>query len=211
MSVVWDIETCSLPESELRAIMPPFDPDSVRTGNIKDTQKIALKIADSKAAYEADYFENAALDPLTGRVLCIGLLLGDKFSILDNPDEAQLLGEFWGRCVIPGRRMIGFNCFLFDWPFLIKRSWRYGIQPQGVRKGRYWSHDLIDLREVWQMNDRQAHGSLDSIAKHFGVGEKTVNGKNFAYLFETDRPKAIEYLQNDCELCRRIAERMGVL
>jgi len=211
MSCFWDTETCSLPESELRAIMPPFDPDSVKTGNIKNPELIAAKIADSKAAYEADYMENAALDPLTGRVLCIGLLLGDKFTLLDLPDEWQLLSEFWLRYVIPGRRMIGFNVFLFDLPFLIRRSWKHSIQiPIGLRKGRYWNDDFVDLREQWQLGDRQAHGSLDSIAKHLGVGAKTGTGKDFAKLWETDRQKAVDYLKNDLRLTAAIAKRMCV-
>jgi len=106
--------------------------------------------------------------------------------------------------------MIGFNIFAFDLPFLIRRSWKYGIQPQGVRKGRYWSDDLVDLRELWQMGNRQDHGSLDSIAKHFGVGAKNGNGKDFANLWAADKTKAIEYLRNDLNLVAAIAQRMGV-
>ena len=209
--IFFDIETAPLPEAELQAIMPPFDPESVKTGNIKDPEKITAKIAESKAAYEADFRENAALDPLTGRVLCIGLLQGIKFTLLDNPEESQLLSEFWLRHVIPGRKMVGFNVFLFDLPFLIRRSWKHSIQiPPGVRKGRYWGDDFIDLREQWQLGDRQAHGSLDSISKHLGVGAKTGTGKDFANLWATDRDAAVEYLKNDLVLTAAIAGRMVV-
>jgi len=201
VSLFWDAETAALPEAELQAMMPEFEAPA----NYRDEAKIKAAIEEKKKAW----LDDAALDPLTGRVLCIGLLLGDKFTVLDNPDEASLLGEFWGRVVIPGRRMIGFNCALFDWPFVIRRSWKHGIQHHSVRKGRYWSDDLIDLREQWQLGDRQAHGSLDSIAKHFGVGQKTGTGKDFAKLWATDRPKALEYLHNDLKLTKAIAERMG--
>lgn len=207
--IVFDIETAPLPDSELTAIMPPFDPNSVRTGNMKDTEKIAAKIADSKSAYESDYRKNAALDPLTGRVLCIGLLQ-DTVTILADPDEALLLQRFWNFCT-PFKRMIGFNIFLFDLPFLIRRSWKHGIRPADVRKGRYWSEDLVDLREVWQMGDRQAHGSLDLISKHFGVGSKSGTGKDFAILWDQDRSKAIEYVKNDLALTAAIAQRMAVV
>ena len=70
---------------------------------------------------------------------------------------------------------------------------------------------MIDLREVWQMGDRQAHGSLDAIAKHLGVGAKTGNGKDFAALWEKDRQTAIAYLENDLSITAAIANRMGVI
>lgn len=207
-SIYFDIETGPLPESELRAIMPPFDPDSVKCGNLKDPEKIAAKIAESKASYESDYINNAALDALTGRVLCIGLLQSGIFTGLCDPDESKLLAEFWS--MVAGRRLVGFNTHLFDLPFLIRRSLKYGLRPpEGIRKGRYWSDDMVDLRDLWQMGDRQAHGSLDSIAKHFGVGAKTGNGKDFAKLWATDRLKALDYLQTDLFLTAAIAQRMG--
>jgi len=203
MSLYFDIETAALSESELQAIMPEFEAPA----NYRDEAKIKAAIEEKRKAW----LEDAALDPLTGRVLCIGLLLGDKFTVLDNPSEALLLSEFWGRCVIPGRRMIGFNVCQFDLRFLLARAWKHGLNPQHVRKGRYWSDDFVDLRDVWQCGDRQAHGSLDSIAKHFGVGQKTGNGKDFAKLCETDREKALEYLRNDLMLTKAIAERMGIV
>jgi Predicted 3''-5'' exonuclease related to the exonuclease domain of PolB. len=202
MSLYFDIETSPLPEAELQAVMPKFEAPS----NYKDEAKIKAVIEEKKKAW----LEDAALDPITGRVLCVGLLLGGKFTILDNPEESQLLGEFWGRCVIPGRRLIGFNILLFDLPFLIRRSWKHNILPLGIRKGRYWNDDLVDLRELWQMGDRQAHGGLDLIAKHLGLGAKSGNGKDFAKLWATDKSKAIAYLENDLRLTAAIAQRMGI-
>ncbi len=186
---VFDIETRPLPESELTALVPPFDPAEVKTGNIKDPDKIAAKIAEAEASHRRDFFDKAALDPLTGRVVAIGVMtfdvrgpkglpfnLGGQFSIIGRDDEAQMLSEFWeitrgemGRT----NPMIGFNIFNFDLPFLIRRSWKHGVPvPFGLRRGRYWSDQVIDLRECWQLGDRQAKGSLDSIARHLGVGAK---------------------------------------
>ena len=73
-SIVFDIETGALPEAELEKSLPPFDPSEVKTGNMTDPRKIAAKIADAEAKHRRDYFERAALDPLTGRVLAVGLL-----------------------------------------------------------------------------------------------------------------------------------------
>lgn len=74
-TIFFDIETGPLPENELAALMPPFDPSEVKTGNIKDPEKIAAKIAEAEVNHKRDFIEKAALDPLTGRVVAIGLLI----------------------------------------------------------------------------------------------------------------------------------------
>ncbi len=134
-TIVFDLETGPLAESELSALLPPFDPAEVKTGNLKDPAKIAEKIAEAEANHRRDFIERAALDPLTGRVVAIGVMTfdakgetptkfgkGGRFSIIGHVDEAQTLREFWeltrgemGRL----NPMIGFNIFGFDLPFLI--------------------------------------------------------------------------------------------
>jgi hypothetical protein len=34
----------------------------------------------------------------------------------------------------------------FDLPFLIRRSWAWGVPVPMVREGRFWSRQFIDLR-----------------------------------------------------------------
>ena len=211
-TIIFDIETGPLPEPELAALIPPFDPAEVKTGNLKDPDKIAAKIAEAESNHRRDFLDKAALDPLTGRVLAIGLLYLDSHEvvILDHDDEAQLLRDFWAATLMQhghAPQMVGFNIHLFDLPFLVRRSWKHRIQvPPGIRCGRYWSEHMVDLRDYWQLGDRQARGSLDAIAKHLGVGAKNGNGADFAKLWHTDRPKAIEYLRNDLTLTAKIAE-----
>ena len=226
-ATVFDIETGPLPESELAALVPPFDPAEVKTGNLKDPDKIAAKLAEAAANHRRDFFERAALDPLTGRVVAIGLLAGGEMKnaegkmeprqcvILGHEDEAQTLREFWLVC--RGRMgrinpMVGFNTHLFDLPFLIRRSWKHGIAvPFGIRRGRYWGEEMVDVREAWQLGDRQARGSLDSIARHLGVGTKNGDGKAFAELWRKDRERAEAYLRNDLELTAKVAVALGCL
>jgi hypothetical protein len=211
-TIFFDIETGPLPESELAALLPPFDPAEVKTGNIKDPEKIAAKIAEAEANHKRDFMDRAALDPLTGRVLAIGLINAATggFSVIGHDDEAKILAEFWDVCRgDKGRinQMVGFNTYQFDLPFLIRRSWKHRVPvPFGIRRGRYWDDHMIDLRDGWQLGDRQARGSLDAIAKHLGVGEKNGDGKEFAALWLKDRAKAIEYLRNDLELTAKVAE-----
>ena len=222
-TIVFDLETGPLAESELSALLPPFDPAEVKTGNLKDPAKIAEKIAEAEANHRRDFFDKAALDPLTGRVIAIGMVLADghqdydegEFVIIGHDDEARTLTEFWelvrgdmGRI----NPLIGFNIGNFDLPFLIRRSWKHRIAvPFGIRRGRYWSDQVVDLRDAWQLGDRQARGSLDSIAKHLGVGAKNGDGKAFAELWQTNRQQAEAYLRNDIELTAKIADVLGVV
>lgn len=214
-TIFFDIETGPLPESELAALVPPFDPAEVKTGNLKDPDKIAAKLAEAETNHQRDFFEKAALDPLTGRVVAVGLLYPDSgaFLVIGHDDEKRILEEFWeasrgemGRI----NQMVGFNSNAFDLPFLIRRSWRHRVAvPFGIRRGRYWSDEMVDLRDAWQLGDRQARGSLDTIAKHLGVGAKNGSGAEFAALWQSDRAKATEYLRNDLRLTARIAAALG--
>jgi len=134
--------------------------------------------------------------------------------IIGHEDEGQTLREFWGYAQAEMGRMnpmIGFNIFGFDLPFLFRRSWKLRVPiPFGIRRGRYWGDQMIDLRDAWQLGDRQARGSLDSIAKHLGVGAKNGDGKAFAELWRSDRAKAEAYLRNDLELTAKIAYALGI-
>ena len=216
-TIVFDVETGPLAESELSALLPPFDPAEVKTGNLKDPAKIAEKIAEAEANHRRDFIERAALDPLTGRVVAIGMmdLETDAFSIIGHDDEARTLREFWEAARGEMGRlnpMLGFNIFNFDLPFLIRRSWKHRIKvPFGIRRGRYWGDQLVDLRDAWQLGDRQARGSLDSISKHLGVGAKNGDGKAFAELWRTNRQQAEAYLRNDIELTAKVADALVVV
>lgn len=207
---MFDIETGPLPAAEIAAMLPEFDPAEVKTGNLKDAEKIAAKIAEAKANHLADFTERAALSPVTGRVLCIGWLAGGTFSVHGDDDEAQLLCDFW--TATEGVELIGFNCIPFDLPFLIRRSWKFGVAvPTHIRHGRYFSDSITDLRNEWQLGDKNFRGGLDYVAKFLGVGEKNGSGANFATAWETDRKGALAYLETDCRLTAKIAERMGIL
>ena len=229
-TLVFDIETGPLPENELLAMLPAFDPAEVKCGNLKDPAKIAEKIAEAEVNHRRDFIERAALDPLTGRVMAIGMLdlETDLFSIIGHDDESETLREFWevtrgdmGRL----NPLIGFNIFNFDLPFLFRRSWKHRVtMPLGLRRGRYWGDQLVDLRDAWQLGDRQARGSLDSIAKHLGVGAKLaapaangatsgklITGADFAGLWRSDRKQAEAYLRNDIDMTAKVAAALGVV
>jgi uncharacterized protein YprB with RNaseH-like and TPR domain len=216
-TIFFDIETGPLPESEIAALVPAFDAAEVKTGNLKDPDKIAAKIAEAEAGHRREFFERAALDPLTGRVVAVGLVYQDssEFVVIGHDDEACMLREFWTVCRGEmGRinQMVGFNTWAFDLPFLIRRSWKHRVEvPFGIRRGRYWGDEMVDLREAWQLGDRQARGSLDCIARHLGIGSKNGDGKAFAELWVKDRAQAVAYLRNDLDLTVKVAGALEVV
>jgi len=204
---LFDIETSALSDAELDKVKPQFQAPA----NYKDVAKIAANIAEQ----EKEWKENAALSPITGRVLAFGYGSSD-FALMSDEDENALLDDIWiliNHNLSISTKVVGFNICSFDLPFLIKRSWSLGVTvPRivGGWSGRYWTwnEDIIDLRLVWQMGDRQAHGSLDDISKFFGGAGKTCSGKDFAALWQTDREKAVTYLKTDLALSKLLYERM---
>ncbi len=206
-STVWDIETAPLPASYLDLIAPEFEAPS----NYKDESKIEAY----KAEQKLKWMDRAALSPLTGRVLCIGVQdLDGSFVCIDGGgDEAALLTQ-WAEFTreYKNETFIGFNTHSFDIPFLTKRAWKLGVKPF-MRPGvnlRYLEN-WVDLRDVWQMGDRQAEGSLDAIAKYLGVGAKNGEGRNFHLLWENDHETALAYLQNDLTITKGVGEKLGVI
>ena len=209
-TIIFDIETGPLPLAEL--VIPPFDPSQVKTGNTKNPDLIAEKIRNAEENHVSDYIKNAALDALSGQVLCIGYRIEhEQPAVLcsDADGEAAMLRQFWRLIGDLERqpKLVGFNIKAFDLPFLYKRSWKHRIDPPyWLRHGRYWNDLVTDLREVWQLGDSRAHGSLAAISRHLGLGEKAGNGADFSLLWNTDREAAINYCLRDIQLTKQIAD-----
>lgn len=138
--VIYDIETGARPESEIAQFMPEF----AAPANYKDPEKIAAYVESAKR----DWLDKAALSPLTGKVLCVGVIENGKPGVIAFDDESNTIGTFWsvwGYHRDPRREFVGFNTHHFDLPFLIRRSWALGVTvPYGVRDGRRWHEKSID-------------------------------------------------------------------
>ena len=109
----WDIETCALPEQDLLGMMPEFEAQ----GNLKDPVKIAANIEQKRA----DWFDKAALNAETGRVLAIGVInQHGEFSIYADDDERKTIRQFIATLssgIAVGWRWAGWNihgCCLFN-------------------------------------------------------------------------------------------------
>jgi len=204
--IVYDLETAPLDRAYLAMTMPEIK----ASGTLKDPVKIA---ADIQAKTEA-YFEEAALDAKTGKILCIGIMddMG-SFTCMDGGgSEKQLLID-WQKFVDNNQSeiFVGFNSHSFDLPYLVRRAWFHNVKPC-VRPdwNPYRQDQWIDLLAVFRMGDKTYKtGGLSGIASFFGAGQKTGSGKDFAQLWETDLKAALTYLEQDLALTAAIARRMG--
>ena len=214
-TIVFDIETGPLPEHAIA--IPPFDPDAVKVGGLLPATA-EVKIEKARENHLANAVKNAALHAHTGEVLAIGYKTHeDPITILDDGNEHGLLMRFWSRYENNrnrGRRLVGFDNFRFDQPFLMQRSFIRGVRvPESVRHGRWWDNVFVDLKDIWTCGDRSSFFALDTLAKALGVGRKTpgLTGADFARLYKgtpEEREKALNYLRNDLEITWKCAERM---
>jgi hypothetical protein len=215
-TLYFDIETAPLPESELSAMCPAFDASEVAIGNTKDPQKIAEKIAEARRDHFPKFVSRAALSALTGRVCAIGLAYDEKPpQIIDSGDERKLLSDFFYHVRNSEGNVVGFNIQFFDIPFLTHRAWALGIPVPyqfQLRNDRFFGDWIVDLRNRWQMGDKQRRGKLDEIARHLGIDGKTGDhGRDFHKLLHgtpEQRETALAYLRQDVELCRQVERKM---
>lgn len=188
-------------------IAPQFEPP----GNYKDPEKIAANLAEQKAKWK----DRAALSPLTGKVLCIGIRdIDGSFCVIDGDgDEAELLSR-WLSWVKRDHTetFVGWNCFGFDLPFLVRRAWKLGVEPCLPPRANFrYLENWVDLREVWGFGDKWTEGGLDDVSLFLGAGTKNGDGKDFAKKWAEDRQAALLYLQNDIQLTYDVGLKMGVI
>jgi hypothetical protein len=166
---------------------------------------------------EANHEDGALLNPETARVAAIGYHepTHGRYVIAYDKDESAVLRQFWDlfrTSNAAGFKMIGFNIFGFDLPFLIRRSWFHSVAvPKNIMSsgGRYWCDTFVDLMVQWRCGSYREFIGLDALSRFLGVGAKNGNGELFYRLWDTDRKAAISYLRNDVEITFRCAEKMG--
>lgn len=257
---LFDIETGPQVPARLAQAMPELDvtryelgeftPDSVKTGNTKDPDKIRAKIEearvahslakekakqdlkDAQAKHRADFEGKAALSAITGRVLAYGWGVGRTVEIVapglgqqasatspEHSDQCELevLDTFWEgyrEASRNGDKMVGWNIFGFDLPFLVQRSWVHGVDvPHCVlQDGRFWNPLFVDLMKVWSCGAYGSFTKLDAVAKLFGLAGKTegVTGADFARLYIESPNEAVAYLKQDVLLTAEIADRLQI-
>lgn len=162
---------------------------------------------------------NALLNPQTARVCAIGYYEPSlsRYLIAYDQDEAGMLRQFWDAFLSAngaGAKMIGFNIFSFDLPFMVRRSWHHGVKvpANATTYGwKSWSPTFIDLMHEWRCGEWKTFISLDALSRYLGVGQKVGEGERFFQLWEKDRKAAVAYLENDVRLAILCAQKMSML
>lgn len=227
-TIIFDIETGPVAEEQLRAIYrePTWDEFCESCDQRWKPETRQAKYEEAKASGWQKFVDRAALSPITGQVLAVGLLKDGQDPVIlgeeEEPEEEQLVA-FW-KLFTKYRnetgRMVGFNNHGFDVPFLIRRSWFHQIPvPDSVfdSKTGYLCSVFVDLMRVWSCSPRGGEFiSLDRLARFFGIGAKPddVGGADFARLWTgspEERALALGYLRNDLGMTLNLAKRMGVI
>lgn len=204
-----DIETAPRPIEEIYKLKPDFKAPS----NFKDP----FKIAENLKEQEENWLKKAALDPITGRIVVLGVKPFGGEPVIFEGEERDILFAWWDYFG-QGREFaefFGHGLKGFDIPFIIKRSWMHGIKvPMDVLfpgEGRFLNaRRFHDTMQAFQCGDMKADWvGLDAVAKFLGFEGKTENiGAQFAEIYAADRPRALAYFVRDLEQTEAVAKIM---
>ena len=145
LRVCFDIETGPEPLGRVKEMLPPV--------KVPATYKKEEAIEAYRKKASKDAIAKAPLDATTGRVLAIGYIFSDddEVYVIADMDEKSLLEAFWEQYrPLFSAHWIGFNSNSFDWPFIVRRSMRYGLTlPMEFYQPIKWQKTLVDLMELW--------------------------------------------------------------
>lgn len=171
---------------------------------VLDIETVALDPSDEKGA----------LDAMTGRVVCVGMLIDDgreaKEITFAGEDEARIILGFWD-ALKPGDAVVGHNVLDFDIRFLQQRSWILGIQPsRTLDTRRYYTADVIDTLQLWTNWSGNKKGvTLDALGAALGCGRKTGEGARVAEWWAVRDIDSIKrYCGDDVRLTYRVYCRL---
>ena len=237
--VFLDVETLPLGEPDLADIPDPEsitvaidDPDIVPHRGLRDPEKIAadlerkredLQAARRAAAVKAReaaiaYHRGGALDPLRGRVLCVGVAgLTGPVDVAYGPDEIETLLKLADLLAMHRtQRVWGWNSARFDLPFLQSRALALDL-PELARllpkpTAKPW--ELCDLMDDWPRcgwGSNRSSGTLDAAAAHCGVSREGNPGSG-AQVYDWHREGRSDLIRahvvDDVETLRAVFLRM---
>ena len=211
---VIDIETIpsqALPEG----LVPEFDRDSVKVGNIKDSTKIEEKIIAAEIEFNEGLDKKMSLDPDLCEVVCFAFKTpNDKW--VYGHGQPCLVGDAWD--VIKGSYinhvpLVSYNGIAFDLPVLWHSAMRYNIpvspQMYSDLTKKYQNPYHYDLMQILAGWDRTKWKPLDFYLKLFGIGEKTGEGSEIYGWWQAQKYEKIkEHCENDCKLTAKLFERL---
>jgi DNA polymerase elongation subunit (family B) len=157
-----------------------------RWSELSDSQRAHLqKLHDASAGETAA--DKAALSPHSGRVIVIGVRDPDAgsgavfyegagaehgedgYRFVPCADERTLLARFWSS-VQSAHRVVGWNSFSFDVPFLVSRSLVHGVRPRWDWASKWYEPRAhMDLKEALGVHGRARCYNLDYTTQEHGL------------------------------------------
>lgn len=146
-----------------------------------------------------------ALDALTGRVVCVGMLIDDGTQLeelaITDENEVNILTKFWAT-IRPTDVIVGHNVHEFDIPFIRQRSWILGIRPsRTIDLRKFYTADVWDSMQVWSNWAFKKFVSLDALGTALQCGQKGAHGMDVAQWWAIRDLQAIaQYCLGDVRL-----------
>lgn len=186
----------------------PFDPASVKTGNLKDEAKIAAKIEEEEFKYVKAHenwqdkhwddimsSKKVLLKSSLSLVGAVGMRegIGDNRILLGTEDEESEHGLLTSLALAMGeaKAIVGWNIKGFDLPYLAFRMRANNVTAPDIMKpsGRYYKPFVIDMMEVvadYQYGNNQ---SLKNVAVALGFPKcPEESGRDF-WKYDEDRQR----------------------
>mgnify|MGYP000896903072 CR=1 FL=1 len=211
-----DLETVVIESAEAR--------DEIAAGithpaNMSKPETIAAWEETRKPALVDEAYSRGALSPVTGKIVCIGLVSDTHEQVFCADDEREVLRLAYEFISTMGEpvTLVGHAIQSFDLPYLRCRSIVHGLRPPlAVAKAwraKPWSGEVGDTMTMWNP-DRDKRISLDKLCRVLGIPSPKVDGIDGSAvygLYKAGKWTEIgEYCLRDCraalEAYKRIQE-----
>ena len=181
--IAFDLETVANKKTlAIPGVMPEFE----AAKNLKDPIKIEASIAEKREKF----IEEAGLDPNYGQIVCIALCNSSVEHVFTG-GEKDILKATWD-VLKDWREICGYNSKLFDYNFMVRRSWFLGIKPSVTYDTfPYRSVSHFDIRLILSNGNKTSPGKLATYAKlKFGV-DMDAKGSEVQGLWDEGKIKEI--------------------
>jgi len=220
--LAFDIET--IPQPDLpEGVKPEFDPESVKLGNVKDPEKIKVKLEEAEQQFESDLIKKMSLDPDLCEVVAFACFPeGEKVDFYaddnehDEDTEYEIIHEAWDQIRtayntrIP---IVSYNGIGFDLPVLFHAAIRLDIPLSPTMyldlTRKYDNKVHYDLMQILAGWDRTKWKPLDFYLKLFGVGGKSESGSQVYEMWKAKEYEKIrEYCKQDVLMTAKLFDRI---
>ena len=184
-------------------------PEIVADSRLKDEEKIKADIEKKKA----EQIEKMALNPLYGKIACIGYY-GDNIQEVHIDSEENMLKKL-SQLMQEDNIFVTWNGTGFDWDFIMKRGIILGIEDLNLKHLEVIRSKknpmFIDLMEKWCGYGKFA--KLNEVAQVLLNGEckEEFDVEQIPELIKTPTGQELikRYCLQDCKLTYDLAKKMG--